>query len=268
MIRNSTMPLERPLRRHAETGLALFVRNFRNLQEFNYTVHVSEEFNFIFFNNPKCGCSTTKATLNMECARRLGLELRYATTNQIHARRHNVLKTPGQIGLRRFMAMLTDPAVVRFCVLREPVNRVVSAFSNKFGWNSPQRQRFNVFVGRPAGSVWTVNEFAEAIASDMALRDFDEHWRLQFRQVCGALVDFTTIGFQETLDADLQSFARSVFGTSIDICDVRQLFPKNRSGGDAMAQLSPRSRQLLLTAYADDAEFYRREWARKAASSS
>src|SRR5262249_44223860 len=143
------------------------------------------------------------------------------------------------------------------CVLREPVSRIVSAFSNKFSWSSPQRQRFNRRVGRPAESTWTLEAFVEAIASDTTLRDFDEHWRLQFKQVCGALVDFSIVGFQETLDTDLQSFARTVFGSDIEICDVRQLFPKNRSGSDAMAQLSPRGRQSLLTAYADDVEFYR-----------
>jgi Sulfotransferase family len=254
-----------------EVGLPLFARNFANgLSELNYTVHISEEFNFVFFNNPKCGCSTTKATLNLECARRLGRPLAYASTTELHSRPHNVLKTPVQVGWWRFSRMLADPKVVRFCVLREPVSRVLSAFTNKFGWDSPQRRRFNARLDLAPQTAWDdVNAFVEAIASDNALRDSDEHWRLQFKQVCGALVDFTLVGFQEELDPFLQSVARRVFGMErIEVFDAREAFPRNRSDtGPAHAALSPQSRRLLLRAYADDTVFYRTERARMAALS-
>lgn len=245
----------------AAVGFPLFAANFTNgLQELNYTVHISEEFNFIFFNNPKCGCSTTKATLNLEIAKRQGVALSYANTQELHARTHNLLKTPQQIGWWRFQKMLADPAVTRFCVLREPVSRILSAFTNKFDGNSPQRRRFNARLGLAENTKWDdVNRFVEAIAADPTLRDSDEHWRSQFKQVCGALVDFTMIGLQENLDTFLRSVAGRVFGTGdIEIFDARKAFPKNRSDSTrAHAQLTDKSRHLLLRAYADDAEFYR-----------
>jgi sulfotransferase famil protein len=251
-------------------GVPLFARNFANgLSELNYSVHLSEEFNFVFFNNPKCGCSTTKATLNLEVARRLGVPLAYASTTELHSRPHNPLKTPVQIGWWRFAKMLADPATVRFCVLREPVSRVLSAFTNKFGGDTPQRRRFNARLGLAPTTPWNdVNAFVEAIASDHALRDSDEHWRLQFKQVCGALVDFTMVGFQEELEPFLRSVARRVFKTDeIDIFDARDSFPTNRSDSRAAReQLTPRSRALLLRAYADDVVFYRTEKARMAES--
>jgi hypothetical protein len=252
---------ESELREPTAVGLPLLLRNFNGIQEFNYSIHISEEFNFIFFNNPKCACSTTKATLNLECARRLGVELRYSSAHDVHSRPFNLLKAPRQIGMQRFMRMLADPRTVRFCVLREPVDRILSAFASKFARNSPQRQRFNARLGRPAEAQWDIDEFVATIASDAALRDCDEHWRLQFKQVCGALVDHTIVGFQENLEASLLLFAQTVFGADrIDIYDVREAFPHNRSDGARLQSgLSPKSRELLLEAYADDVEFYRAE---------
>lgn len=233
--------------------------------EMNYNIHVSEEFGFIFFNNPKAGCSTTKATLNLACAARLGVKLEYREMHDIHTRAHNILKTPKQLGAWRFLKMAADPRVVRFCVLREPVSRICSAFASKFRGNSPQQQRLNEFLGRPAEYHWAdINEFVAALASDIAVRDFDPHWRLQYRQVCAADVDMTLVGFQEELDDSLRKFARLVFGgDDIEIFDVRQRFPKNMTGSSELKQsLTPQSLRLIGQAYAEDFAFYDREWAR------
>ncbi len=251
----STMQ-ESELREPTAVGLPLLLRNFNGIQEFNYSIHISEEFNFIFFNNPKCACSTTKATLNLECARRLGVELSYSSA-------HDGLVTPPPVQspegteadrhatLHADARRSQDRAVLRAARAGRPI---LSAFASKFARNSPQRQRFNARLGRPAEAQWDIDEFVATITSDAALRDCDEHWRLQFKQVCGALVDHTIVGFQENLEASLLVFAQTVFGADrIDIYDVRKAFPHNRSDGARLQSgLSPKSRELLLKAYADD----------------
>ncbi|HWA90309.1 MAG TPA: sulfotransferase family 2 domain-containing protein [Rhizomicrobium sp.] len=237
----------------------------RQAFEMNYNIHISEEFGFIFFNNPKAGCSTTKATLNLACAKRLGVDLEYGEMHDIHARERNILKTPKQIGAKRFEAMVADPKIVRFCVLREPVSRTASAYASKFRGNSPQQQRLNAFLNKPEGYRWPdINEFVAALASNVEVRDFDPHWRLQYRQVCAADVDLTLIGFQEELDVSLRKFARLVFGDAeIDIFDVRSHFKHNVSKSRVLMQsLTPASLALLKRTYAEDFEFYAREWAR------
>ncbi|HEY1836995.1 MAG TPA: sulfotransferase family 2 domain-containing protein [Rhizomicrobium sp.] len=233
--------------------------------EMNYNIHVSEEFGFIFFNNPKAGCSTTKATLNLACARRLGIDLTYAQMHDIHAREHNILKTPKQIGGKRFEQMAADPKVVRFCILREPVSRICSAYASKFRGNSPQQQKLNAFLNRPAGYKWPdINEFVAVLASDNAIRDFDPHWRLQYHQVCAEDADLTLVGFQEELELSLRQFSRLVFGDEeIEIFDARAHFRQNVSRSSAQREaLTPKSLQLLERAYAEDFAFYAREWAR------
>jgi hypothetical protein len=247
------------------SDLAQIGRNFANLNELNYNIHVSEDFGFVFFNNPKAGCSTTKATLNLACAARRGIDLHYTDMSQVHARAFNILKTPRQIGLKRFERMLDDPRVVRFCILREPVRRTASAFSSKFRSNSPQQQRLNAHMGLPDIHSWPdINAFVAALASDPAIRDLDPHWRLQYRQVCAADVSMTLVGFQEELETSLRKLARLVFGDdNLEIFDVRKHFTKNISqSGAAMQALTPQSHRLLLETYAIDFEFYRHEWAR------
>jgi hypothetical protein len=247
------------------TDFAQISRNFVAPSEVNYNIHISEEFGFIFFNNPKAGCSTTKATLNLACAARLGIDLRYTDMSEVHARAFNILKTPRQVGIGCFERMLDDPQIVRFCVLREPVRRIASAFSSKFRNNSPQQRRLNVHMELPECHSWPdINAFVAALASDTAIRDLDPHWRLQYRQVCAADVQMTLVGFQEELDLGLRKFARRVFGNDeIEIFDVREHFTKNISeSGAAMRVLTPQSRRLLQETYATDFEFYRREWAR------
>jgi sulfotransferase famil protein len=233
--------------------------------ETNYNIHISEEFNFVFFNNPKAGCSTTKATLNLACAARLGIDLRYREMSNIHARAYNILKSPKQLGAERAEQMINDPNVVRFCVLREPVSRIASAYASKFRGNSPQRQRLNAFLERPADYAWPdINEFVAALASDTAIRDFDPHWRSQYLQVGAAHVDMTLVGFQEELEAGLRKFARLVFGAeNIEIFDAREHFRHNVSkSAVSMDSLTPESLRLLHEAYAEDFSLYRREWAR------
>ena len=242
-----------------------FVRNFRDASAFQYSVHVSEEFGFVYFSTPKAGCSTTKATLNLACARALGRALRYETMADVHSRAHNILKTPDQVGPKRFLAMIDDPGVAKLCILREPIGRVCSAFASKFrGKNSPHRQRLNARVGRAADADWEINDFAATIAADPALRDLDEHWKSQHRHVCAALVGFTHVGFQAELESDLRAFLDARLGPGPhEIFDVRPRFPKNVSrSGDAEAALTPASRAALREAYADDIALYARERAR------
>jgi hypothetical protein len=233
--------------------------------QMSYNIHVSEEFGFIFFNNPKAGCSTTKATLNLACAKRLGVRLEYRQMHDVHTRAHNILKTPRQIGARQFERMVADPKVVRFCFLREPVSRVASAYASKFRGNSPQRQRLNEFLKRPADYSWPdINEFASALASDDAVRDLDPLWRLQYRQVCAGDVAHTFVGFQEDLEAGLRKVAGMVFGDDVlDIFDVREHFRHNVSKSEMQKQLlTPDSLRSIRQAYAADFEFYAREKAR------
>jgi len=125
------------------------IRNFNNEAEFNYSIHISEEFRFIYFNNPKCACTTVKATLNQSCAKALGKSLHYSGMQDIHNRQMNVLLNPAQIGYQSFKDKLFDRRYFKFCFIREPVRRVASAFQDKLTWDSQFRVALNRSLVRP-----------------------------------------------------------------------------------------------------------------------
>src|SRR6516165_9027542 len=119
------LPISRPIRFRSVSGICSFRKptatstrkaalmkkffeNFNGVSEFNYSVHISDEFRFVYFNNPKCACTTIKASLNLACATALGRDLQYANIAEIHDRSRNLLLTPAEIGYSRFLGILAD----------------------------------------------------------------------------------------------------------------------------------------------------------------
>ncbi len=236
-----------------------FVHNFNNVREFNYSVHISNEFRFVYFNNPKCACTTIKASLNLACAAALGRKLEYTSIADIHDRRRNLLVTPAEIGYQRFLEVLADESFFKFCFIREPVARMLSAFASKLSWESELLIALNRRLGRADRSPLALPEFVDALFADDDLRDMDEHWRLQRKQVCFDLVCFDKIGLFENLEADLRAVLRRLFGarTEASIFDVRRFFRGNASNAGTLVQnLTKGTIRKICEIYQEDMDLY------------
>jgi hypothetical protein len=236
-----------------------FFHNFNSIQEFNYSVHISPEFRFVYFNNPKCACTTIKASLNSACAAALGRKLEYRSIGDIHDRRRNLLLSPDVIGYQNFLELLDDKSFFKFCFIREPVARIVSAFASKLSWESDLRAALNRRLGHAERSPLTLPEFVEALSSDKHLRDMDEHWRLQRKQVCFDFVEFDQIGLFENLTTDLESILARLFGRGAGqrIFDVRDKFLGNISNSRTlMSTLTPATKSTIAEVYQDDVSLY------------
>jgi len=232
-----------------------FLHNFNNIEEFNYSVHISEEFRFIYFNNPKCACTTIKASLNLACAAALGRKLEYRSIADIHNRDHNLLLRPDQVGYSKFKEVLGDPSYFKFCFLREPVQRIASAFASKLAWQSESLARLNRILHRSDHAPLSFPQFVDILLSNRRVRDIDEHWRLQRKQTCCDLVSFDKIGLFESLAPDLQTVLRRLFGEGAErrIFDVRQNFSGNVShSGELMRTLTPVVKTMITEIYKDD----------------
>ncbi len=233
--------------------------NFNNISEFNYSIHISDEFRFIYFNNPKCACTTVKASLNLACAAALGQNLSYRSIADIHNRHLNLLLTPAQVGFERFNTILEDKSYFKFCFVREPIRRVASAFASKLSWPSESLVALNRRLGHADHAALGFEDFLKILSSDHQLRDIDEHWRLQRKQVCFDLVRFDKIGLFENLEADLRAVIRRVFGarTEQPIFDVRQFFPGNTSNAGKLLQTSTMETiRTISEIYREDIELY------------
>jgi hypothetical protein len=234
-----------------------FLQNFNSVSELNYSVHISEEFRFVYFNNPKCACTTIKASLNLACATALGRDLQYANIAEIHDRSRNLLLTPAEIGYSRFLGILADTSYFKFCFMREPGRRIVSAFASKLSWKSESLVALNQRLGRADSVPVAFEEFITALSSDDNIRDMDEHWRLQRRQVCFDFVSFDKVGLFENLDSDLTDVLWRLFGNGKQIFDVRQHFSGNVSNSNALMQaLTEEIKAKIGRIYEDDINIY------------
>jgi hypothetical protein len=234
-----------------------FAENFNSADEFNYSVHISEEFRFVYFNNPKCACTTIKASLNLACAGALDRQLEYKDIGDIHNRDGNILVTPAKIGYQRFAKILTDTSYFKFCFIREPVHRVVSAYASKLSWKSESLVGLNRHLGRPDGCPMDFQEFIEILSSDYNIRDTDEHWRLQRKQVCFDLVCFDKVGLFENLDSELTELLGRLFGNGQEIFDVRRNFLGNVSNSNTLMQtLTKDIRAKIGWIYEEDVNMY------------
>ena len=232
--------------------------NFNNVGEFNYSIHISPEFRFIYFNNPKCACTTVKASLNLACATALGRHLEYKNIGDIHNRNQNILLTPAQVGYATFREILEDPSYFKFCFIREPIQRIASAFASKLTWGSKSLSTLNRSLHRSDCALVTFDEFISLLLSDARIRDVDEHWRLQRKQVCFDLVRFDKIGLFENIEIDLKMILERVFGATVGVFDVRRHFLGNTSNACTMVQTLTREMQTAIrTIYEEDVELYR-----------
>ncbi len=238
-----------------------FFQNFNSVNEFNYSVHISDQFRFVYFNNPKCACTSIKASLNLTCAAALGRHLEYRGIGDIHDRRQNILLSPADIGYPRFKEILTDRSYFKFCFMREPVDRLVSAFASKLTWKSESLVALNRRLGRAECAPMAFLEFVQVLSSDEQIREMDEHWRLQHKQMCLDFVRFDKIGLFENLESDLEEVLQRVFGAAGRgrIFDVRRHFPGNVSNARTLMEaLSKDTRATIKQIYEGDVHMYLR----------
>jgi Sulfotransferase family len=233
-----------------------------------YNFHISREPSFIYVNNPKCGCTTTKATLNLWYAAWHNLPLAYSSMGDIHRREHNPLLSPAQIQEDWDELLIDNPAYFRVTLLRNPISRIVSAYASKFSWASEERQGFNRALGQPEGTAVTFGTFLEAISQQPGLRDSNEHWRPQAHQIAAGLIDYDQICFLETLDEDLLRLREKLFpGLRLDVFETRERFPDNRSSSaELLASLSEADLAQIKTIYAEDVALFEEAQARKRGS--
>lgn len=238
--------------------IARMVANVGGEPLFNYTIHIDPDLRFIFFSNPICACSTLKATLNVATARALGIPFAINSAAMIHDRASNILKTPRQVGLNVLESLLDDPGVKKIAFIRSPESRFLSAFRKKLTYESVFSKRVRTHLGvasdMPLRDFLTLDSFAKQVANDQTLRDLDEHWRLQRKQIFFDEVSDLDIGFVENFSADTSRLLGEIFGADgYQIQDAVALNPSNASGNRKRGgELSDAARGYIADAYAAD----------------
>lgn len=221
----------------------------------NLYMHINRDPGFIYFTNPKVACSSTKASLNVEVARRSDTPLKLASMIEVHLREKNPLLSPNQIPAPYFQGMMTDPEVVRFSFVRDPLQRFCSAYLSKLAENrrnSRLKFRLTSYLKRTDQAGISVEEFARLCRDDPTVRDFDGHWRLQRNQIAFDLVDYTFVGNQKTFADDFRAVSRRIFGEEIPMFDTRTAFGRKTRSAKLADGVISEVRADVEAAYADD----------------
>jgi hypothetical protein len=156
---------------------------------------------------PKCASTTIRMALSAMNRRAP------ASSEQVHMRRYSGLKSPKQVGPSTFYRIVNDPAALRFSFVRNPYDRVVSAWADKFQ-NKPLvtgdpfvekylkwRKAMNYPRLDDADQTLSFVDFVH-FASATSDRRIDPHWQLQddILNIPGIRFDF--IGKVESFSLD------------------------------------------------------------------
>ena len=156
---------------------------------------------------PKCASTTIRMTLS-----RLIRQVP-DSSEQVHLRRYSGLRSPKQVGPSTFYRLVNDPAALRFSFVRNPYDRLVSAWADKF-----QGRRLiagNAIIetylkhcemaGHPlpkdADQTLSFADFVH-FAAATAERRIDAHWQLQDDLLNIPGIGFDLIGKVESFSQD------------------------------------------------------------------
>jgi dermatan 4-sulfotransferase 1 len=220
------------------------------IANFDYSVHISLKNKYIYVQTPKVACSTIKLSLiSFELGRRL--EIDYENPKSIHQREFSPLLTPKQVG--SFSRLLQSP-FLKFCFVRNPFTRVLSAYLDKIVQNKPQKKPVAELAGRDLQDPITFEEFLSCIARQ-SITDMDNHWRPQYFQTFQGRIRYDYIGRFEALFGDLRTVAEIISPDLVSFISERA---PHRTNAQNLLRLyySKKAQSLVRDIYRVDFEHF------------
>ncbi len=172
-------------------------------EEFDYTVNISLRHRYVYAENAKVACSTIKLILQ-----RMELDdphYRPEDLVDLHTRIFSPLIRPAQV--KSFSRYIQRPDVIKFCFVRNPYTRLLSAYLDKIENNMPAKKgilRQLGFDPEDLGRPVSFGEFVRAVAGQ-SISEMDQHWRVQYYQTFQDQIHYDFIGRFESLEEDLES---------------------------------------------------------------
>jgi hypothetical protein len=168
--------------------------------EFEYDIHVSLKYRYVYVETPKAGCSTIKDTLQR-------IELDYPDLvredlDDIHKRALSPLIKPAQTC--NFDRILNNPDYFVFCFVRDPYTRLLSAYLDKIVRGFPQKVGILAAMGEDPGQLSkeiTFDEFVDVVCKQ-DISEMDPHWRIQYYQTFQDTIKYDFIGKLENFVND------------------------------------------------------------------
>jgi hypothetical protein len=157
----------------------------------------------------------------------------------------------------QIVQMLRSPDYLRFCFVRNPYSRLVSAWKSKLASDDPQYVQLRASIrkachypvvdGQPAGPI-SLRDAVQYLLDDPGV--FDDHWRLQVDLLVGDVIDYHIVGRFENFGQQFRAI-------------LRQLGAPSKVTGVSRQVFNPTSPMRLAAVY--DSQLARRVYARYAA---
>ena len=173
----------------------------------NAHIDVLPNHKLVYVSVPKSASTSIKMVLSRLLGRRPSLE-------EVHRRRVSGLLSPFEIGPAKFHRLVTDPAALRFTFVRNPYDRLVSAWADKFR-GRPLRPG-NAFVEQYLAQHLHIDpalpgegddelSFADFVtyATKTAENRLDAHWQVQDDIVAMPGFVYDVVGHVETFNSDI-----------------------------------------------------------------
>lgn len=165
----------------------------------NAFLHISIKNNYLYVQNPKVASSTIKAKL-------IATEIEGTNINKEEIGLHpDVVRSvhikPYQLTDAMLDDVLFSSNFIRFCFVRSPISRVLSAFLDKIQRNEPEGVAFKRSMNIAPEENISFYEFLSILHKNQNnKRLWDPHWRPQFALLRPDLVKYTIIGKFENFD--------------------------------------------------------------------
>ncbi|MEO0372167.1 MAG: sulfotransferase family 2 domain-containing protein [Pseudomonadota bacterium] len=147
----------------------------------------------------------------------------------------------------------------RFTIIREPLSRTVSAWSDKLQGDTRHRRDLNAALGQDLQTEITLPAFLDIIAQDDRARLVDRHWRPQHMEISFDQLTYDFIGRVEDMESARAHIIDTLFGPkghSVTILDTREHLGHRSSSRAHRDALSAEDKRNVERAFARDFEMY------------
>lgn len=220
--------------------------------EFNQNVAIDMKRKYLYMETAKVACSTIKSRLTKDLIGPL------PGTKEVHPTVFaSPFIKPFQLPDGLMRRILSTDDFYRFTYLREPVERVLSAYLDKIGRDTQQRKRFYAqhLPDVDPDEAISLELFLDTIAKLPNPRAYDKHWRPQSDLIMGDKVQYHFVGCFGRFEEDWAKIVEAI-GLPKDETPVDIVWHATSASEKIDAHITPGIRKKIETLYAADFDLY------------